>query len=412
MAATATRHEPTSEASPLRATSPHPAKKGDKPLPQSVNHKIETEEILGPIPKDWEKCTDESERVYFVNHKKKSTSWIDPRTFHLRKHNVKDIVPGELPYGWDEIYDADSNQYYYVDHQLEEHHWSPPWEKETQEHVSNHQKIASEKVKQEKLDARKTLKDQVALEEVDKHIKELESQRKILNEVMLVPADGEKKTARKTTLSKEEIEETVRQLRARNEKLEAEHKKLIDEQKSRNEEVAEIRHLIESERSQRLALETYIMQVKQEMVENAATKIGAPIPEAEMPVEDDAIEPPTLETDLPALRKRLDIERQEREDLKDLTETLLKERASDNGIPAWVTELDMKTRNNRLKLKIQDVEDPERLQFQEKRERFGKEDTAKVPGAVRPKTEIIKARETGNGKVSLESGADIAKELD
>ncbi|KAJ3010120.1 UNVERIFIED_CONTAM: Membrane-associated guanylate kinase, WW and PDZ domain-containing protein 2 [Siphonaria sp. JEL0065] len=413
MATTASRTQPTSDPSQLKAhhQSNNAGQSHEKPQPQSVNHKIETEDILGPIPKDWERATDESGRVYFVNHKKKSTSWIDPRTFHLRKHNVKDIVPGELPYGWEEVYDAQSNQYYYVDHLLEEHHWSPPWEKETQEHVLNKQKIAHEKAKLDKSAAKKAVKDQEAIAEVDKHIKELENQRKVLNEVLAVPADGEKKTSRKTTLSKEEIEETVRQLRARNEVLEAEHKKLLDDQKAKSDEVSEIRHLIESERAQRLALETYILQVKQEMVENAASKTGAPAPEPEALPEDDSIEPPQPESDLGALRKRLEIEREERENLKDLTENLLKERAKDDGVPAWVKELDLKTRNNRLKLKIQDVEHPERLDFKDKRDRFGKEGTVKVPGSV-AKPEITKPRETGFGKVALESGVDVAKEFD
>ncbi|KAI9347704.1 hypothetical protein BDR26DRAFT_1004818 [Obelidium mucronatum] len=411
MAATASRTQQLNDPAPLKSNPSSPSK-AEKPQPQSVNHKIETEDILGPIPKDWEKATDESGRVYFVNHKKKSTTWIDPRTFHLRKHSVKDIVPGELPYGWEEVYDAQSNQYYYVDHLLEEHHWSPPWERDTQDHVLNQQKIAHEKAKQDKQAAKKIAKDQEALAEVDKHIKELETQRKVLNEVLAVPADGEKKSSRKTTLSKEEIEETVRQLRARNEMLEAEHKKLLDEQKAKSDEVAEIRHLIESERAQRLALETYIMQVKQEMVENAASKTGAPLPEPEVLPEDDSIEPPKNESDLSALRKRLEIEREERENLKDLTENLLKERAKDEGVPAWVKELDMKSRNNRLKSKIQDVEHPERLDFKDKRDRFGKDDTVKLPGST-PKPELSnKPRETGFGKVALEAGADVAKEFD
>ncbi|KAJ3062304.1 Membrane-associated guanylate kinase, WW and PDZ domain-containing protein 2 [Podochytrium sp. JEL0797] len=410
MATTAAKaHDPLSKPS-----SPTPASattKKDKPTPQSVNHKIETEEILGALPKDWEKSTNESGRVYFVNHKKKVTSWIDPRTFHLRKHNVKDIVPGELPYGWEEVYDAESNNYYYVDHLLEEHHWSPPWEKDTQEHVHNQQKAAHEKAKQEKLAAKKTQKDQEALEEVDKHIKELENQRKVLNEVLAVPVDSEKKTSRKTTLTKQEIEETVKQLRAKNEKLEADHRKLLEEQKQKNEDIASIRHLIESERAQRIALETYIMQVKQEMVESAALKSGAPVPEPQdLPAEE--VEQPKLETDIAALRKRLDLEREERESLKDLTETLLKARANDDGVPSWVKELDMQTRNKRLQHKIRDEGDPERLEFKEKRDRFGGEDTVKVPGQRPKSVNLAKPREVGGGKVALGSDGEVAKEFD
>ncbi|ORY33865.1 hypothetical protein BCR33DRAFT_524986 [Rhizoclosmatium globosum] len=231
MAATASKPQQLSEPAPITSSSSPQAKKAEKPLPQSVNHKIETEEILGPMPKDWEKATDESGRVYFVNHKKKTTSWIDPRTFHLRKHNVKDIVPGELPYGWDEIYDPVSNQYYYVDHLLEEHHWSAPWEKDVQDHVSNKQKIAHEKAKQDKASPKKAAQEKDAIADVDKHIKNLESQRRALNEALASPVDGNVKSSRKSTLTKAEIDETVKQLRARNDKLDADHNKLSGEPK-------------------------------------------------------------------------------------------------------------------------------------------------------------------------------------
>ncbi|KAI8613196.1 hypothetical protein BC830DRAFT_498105 [Chytriomyces sp. MP71] len=229
MAATATKHQSYSQPQGPSgdATTHNDKTRAEKPVPQSVNHKIETEEILGPLPKDWEKAHDETNRPYFVNHKKKSTSWIDPRTFHLRKHNIKDIVPGELPYGWEEVYESEANDYYFVDHQTETHYWIPPWEKETRDKVIQVQKAAHEKAKAEKAAAKKAQKDAEALKEVDKHIAELESQRKALNEVL--GADS-KPAQRKSTISKAEIEKTVKELREKNAKLEADHLKLLSEQ--------------------------------------------------------------------------------------------------------------------------------------------------------------------------------------
>ena len=34
---------------------------------------------LGTLPPGWEKRTDKSGRVYFVNHSTRSTQWEDPR---------------------------------------------------------------------------------------------------------------------------------------------------------------------------------------------------------------------------------------------------------------------------------------------------------------------------------------------
>ena len=39
----------------------------------------QTEDNLGPLPKDWEKRYQEG-RFYFINHKTRTTQWEDPRT--------------------------------------------------------------------------------------------------------------------------------------------------------------------------------------------------------------------------------------------------------------------------------------------------------------------------------------------
>ncbi|KAJ3099040.1 Membrane-associated guanylate kinase, WW and PDZ domain-containing protein 2 [Physocladia obscura] len=400
------------------STKPQLEQKPKKPFPQSVNHKIETEEILGSLPKDWEKATDESGRVYFVNHKKRTTSWIDPRTYHLRKHNLNDIVSGELPYGWEEIYDSEHNEYYFVNHLNEVHYWTPPWASETRETIVQTQNQEPEKSKQDKIASKKATKD-LEIEVVDKHIKELESHRKVLAQVLAtanVPVANNLTTNRKLTISKDEIETTLKELRAKNTQLEADHNKLLNEQQAKNSEMEDIRKLIESERSQRLALETYIMQVKQEMVEHAAQKSGIAAPEPEdLPVPEDIIPtseiPANTETDVTTLRKKLDLEREERQNLKDITETLLEERAKDYGVPEWVKELDLRSRNNRLKLKVKEIENPERLAFSERKDLFDKEDSAKLPGKQSSKNEnAAKPRETAFGKVSLASEGNIARE--
>ena len=38
------------------------------------------EDPLGPLPEGWEKRVEPNGRVYFVNHKNRTTQWEDPRT--------------------------------------------------------------------------------------------------------------------------------------------------------------------------------------------------------------------------------------------------------------------------------------------------------------------------------------------
>lgn len=40
----------------------------------------EDDDTVGPLPKDWEKRVQPDGRVYFVNHKNRTTQWEDPRT--------------------------------------------------------------------------------------------------------------------------------------------------------------------------------------------------------------------------------------------------------------------------------------------------------------------------------------------
>lgn len=63
---------------------------------------------LGPLPEGWEKRVDNSGRVYFVNHKNRTTQWEDPRT--------QGILPEDpLPEGWEMRYTAEGVRYF-VDH--------------------------------------------------------------------------------------------------------------------------------------------------------------------------------------------------------------------------------------------------------------------------------------------------------
>lgn len=67
---------------------------------------VEEDDPLGPLPEGWEKRVDPNNRVYFVNHKNKTTQWEDPRTQGKEE---------PLPPGW-EIKYTSGRVRYFVDH--------------------------------------------------------------------------------------------------------------------------------------------------------------------------------------------------------------------------------------------------------------------------------------------------------
>jgi len=69
----------------------------------------EQEDPLGPLPDGWEKRIEPNGRVYYVNHKNRTTQWEDPRT------QGKVIQEEPLLPGWEMRYTKD-NVRYFVDH--------------------------------------------------------------------------------------------------------------------------------------------------------------------------------------------------------------------------------------------------------------------------------------------------------
>ena len=63
---------------------------------------------LGPLPDGWEKRMEPNGRVYFVNHKNRTTQWDDPRTQGQMKEEP-------LPHGWEMKWTEDKVRYF-VDH--------------------------------------------------------------------------------------------------------------------------------------------------------------------------------------------------------------------------------------------------------------------------------------------------------
>jgi atrophin-1 interacting protein 5 (WW domain-containing E3 ubiquitin protein ligase 1) len=91
----------------------------------------EESDPLGPLPEGWEKRVEPNGRVYFVNHKNRTTQWEDPRTqgcvsFLVNSSNLSINLMSflfifrmnqedPLPPGW-EMRITDDGVHYFVDH--------------------------------------------------------------------------------------------------------------------------------------------------------------------------------------------------------------------------------------------------------------------------------------------------------
>jgi hypothetical protein len=69
-----------------------------------------------------------------VDHEKQTTTWIDPRTYSIRKLDIRECVYGELPYGWEEAFDENCGVYY-INHLNQTHYLEGPWTEETRDLV-------------------------------------------------------------------------------------------------------------------------------------------------------------------------------------------------------------------------------------------------------------------------------------
>jgi len=86
------------------------------------------------MPPQWSKAY-KGKQIYFVNDTEKITSWVDPRTWNSREHDIFKVKQGELPYGWDEAVDAEIGVYY-IDHNTQATYLDPPWDPYVQQQAA------------------------------------------------------------------------------------------------------------------------------------------------------------------------------------------------------------------------------------------------------------------------------------
>ena len=94
-------------------------------LPNSTNTPAPQESIRQPemLPEGYESRIADNGRVYFVDHKRRTTTWLDPsKTSPLDKASSQ---PDNLPEGW-EIGQAENGRTYFIDHNTRTTRWEDP----------------------------------------------------------------------------------------------------------------------------------------------------------------------------------------------------------------------------------------------------------------------------------------------
>ncbi|KAJ3105829.1 hypothetical protein HDU97_007473 [Phlyctochytrium planicorne] len=319
-------------------------------IPVAVNSRIETEDVLGPLPEGWEKAEVKvhgRSRYFFVDNRAKRTTWIDPRTAMLRKHNINDVVVGELPYGWEELFDEDFG-IFYTDHTTETNYAGPPWDEEVKHQVNALKSKLGAQLKRGETHARfKQETDQQRIRSTEQAIADLLAQRKKLDDISRRP------TEIRIDTNEDDIDRKISQLRRLNDQLDAENRPSVSEaqtsQKSTTSQVTELRTLIEAEKAQRNALESYVMQLKEELLSPDQARLARITDERsarQAAIEESKLVPLERETDVTRLRARLEFEKQQRQHLRNITDQLFREKEAiaageKKAASAWVKDLDI-----------------------------------------------------------------------
>ncbi|XP_070507135.1 protein kibra [Chironomus tepperi] len=76
-------------------------------MPKSMN---KNEDL--PLPYNWERGQDYDGKVYYIDHTRKITTWIDPRDRYTKPETFADCIGNELPLGWEESYDQQIGVFY------------------------------------------------------------------------------------------------------------------------------------------------------------------------------------------------------------------------------------------------------------------------------------------------------------
>ena len=119
------RHSTDPETLATEADSSHENPPNQRPNPTTTPDPKAPEPPLGPMPAGWEPRLLDDGKVYFIDHVRRTTTWLDPRNL-----DAGTVMVG-LPSGW-EISQTKSGRMYFIDHHTRTTTWEDPRSTNTQ----------------------------------------------------------------------------------------------------------------------------------------------------------------------------------------------------------------------------------------------------------------------------------------
>jgi hypothetical protein len=221
-----------------------------------------------------------------------------------------------------------------------------------------------------------------------------------------VVEETEAKEYNKLKAEVEEFNSRLNELRNLNDRLKREEQSQLEAARNTEREIQEVSHLLEVEAAERVALESYIIQLTQEIMNAANRKAAAPAApepktdvdvaepektgeqvaadakvEAESRIANEPAPEPAprtkktnrldMEMELLALRKRLEGEKKEKDKLMNLTHSIEAEKArlamgNAGAIPDWIKKINIQASNSktlRVKIANNQKQNPDNLSF-------------------------------------------------
>lgn len=105
-----------------------------------------------PLPEGWEEARDFDGKVYYIDHRNRTTSWIDPRDRYTKPLTFADCISDELPLGWEEAYDPQVGDYF-IDHNTKTTQIEDPrvqWRREQEHMLKDYLVVAQEALSAQK----------------------------------------------------------------------------------------------------------------------------------------------------------------------------------------------------------------------------------------------------------------------
>lgn len=349
---------------------------------------------FGPLDSEWEVAY-HNKKPYFVNHKTKQTTWIDPRSIETRVSDPQKCQMGQLPYGWDEEIDSEIGVYY-IDHTTQSTYLDPPWDPRVKFQVAQLKKFIQQQVQLAQMQladgrindediagSKKELMDEI--ERLKQKSKEISEDSDSDSDLSDLSEDSE------PPKTLEEFQERLQTLMQLATTLQNSGQNEVDDAKRANVELERVQKMLEEEEKIRRKLQEDLEELKKSINQPYDRDDDDNYSREESPAhsEDSATLNPgepdfkikkkpnlsrrtrlEMETEILVLKKRIQEEKTKQkklEELKQMSENPVQDR--EGARPTWIKQLEdvaSSSKTLRVKIAMKQQQGPDQLSFRER----------------------------------------------